>query len=69
MLHINVVSKWMNVKYDGSLDSLDFVSSLSRKLSERLFSIWKDLILYKRFRYLDKNGKLSKLLRTTADSQ
>ena len=66
MLHINVVSKWMKVKYDGSLD---YVSSMSRKLSERLFSMWKDLILYKRFHYLDKNGKLSKLLRTTADSQ
>jgi hypothetical protein len=66
MLHINVVSKRMKVKYDGSLD---FVSSMSRKLFDGLFSIQKYLVLYKRFLYLDKNEKLSKLLRTTAGSQ
>jgi hypothetical protein len=56
----------MKVKYDGSLD---FVFSMARKLSDRLFSIQKDLVLHNRFLYLDKNEKLSKLLRTTAGSQ
>ena len=56
----------MKVKYDGSLD---FFSSMSRKLFDGLFSIQKYLVLHKRFLYLDKNEKLSKLLRTTAGSQ
>ena len=66
MLDNNAFSHRMKVKY-GVL--FDFVSFMSRKLFERLFSLWKDLASYKHFLCLDKNEKLSELPPTTADSQ
>jgi hypothetical protein len=59
-LRVNVFNDRMKVKYEFYI---------SRKLFQRPFRIWKDLLFYNRFIFLDKQEELWKMLQTWTYSQ